>query len=176
MSIVVGANVIIRPFSGFRDPSLPTGYWVGNGTVTGDGSGGTMAVDLRFQFTDGPRMSSFFSLEQFYVTSTDNVAQNVRLSTFNMDRLSPSLLPNPRWSVPLLPTDVNIDNASSEVNGRLGIFLGSPSNAEVTSIIQAIANEVSATLLTLGAQGYVWGPRAILTEGGLQRPAQGLYT
>lgn len=153
---------------------MPLGIWRATESVIGDASGGVEEIDIRFQFTDGPRSSLLFSLEQYHVSATRASAGTVRMQTLNMDRQDPTTLPTPIWSVPLLPASQGGVATADAERGRL--FLGAPSGPNETSILLFSLNNVLNDILHVTAGGYYWGPRSINAEGGPSKPLEGLYS
>jgi len=172
VSVITAVTVALRPFSGYRDPRFPLGIWRGVESSIGDASGGFNEVDIRFQFTEGARSSLFFSLEQLMITNTESAQREARLFTLNMDRVDPTTLPTPAWTVLLKATIVG---AAAALLDRGSLFLGSPSDPNATAILGVQMTNVLNAIMHINVQGYYWGPRSVLQDGGLQKPPQGLF-
>lgn len=171
--------ITIRPFTGYRDPSLPIAMWLGSANVTGDGSLGVMSAIIAFTLASAPRSGNLYSLEQVTAHATLGApSHNFRLTADNMESISSDGI-NQRFqavgSFSSGPDTIAADLNLGALAALRGIFLGTQAiGLAMASLILADINE-DTSILTLIAQGYVWGPRSVLAEGGPSRPLQGLY-
>lgn len=179
MSVIQSIMAIIRPFMGFEDPGLPTGVWMGRVSSLGDGTGGLNRARIEFQASGG-RTGQYFSLEQIMCRSTRvTVADNLRFQISNMD---PFILGQSNGAFAdtyLIPIQQNVAAFAMVMNlataGLLPLFLGTPDADGNSAGVSIEDDNVVATSVDFRAQGYVWGPRSVLSPGGLRRPIDGLY-
>ena len=180
MSISLSALVSIRPFRGYVDPGLPTGYWSFFGSVLGDGSGGLMSVFVRMQIASSPNPSQYYSLEQLMVRQTsDAVDVPARLSVANMDPQpdvgSTGALQD-TYNLPLFFDLSGFNGASLRLSDSpTPLFIGHPIDNNLASGLNFDHGNVNAASLVIRAQGYFWEPGAINASNGLRRPVDGMY-
>jgi len=177
LSVATVTSVRYRFFPGFPDDSLPIGYWAVSGLTLGDASGGTREVQLEFNPATAPRGAVFFSLEQVTVHDGNNAAKQGEFRTVNMDPipgLSAVAITN-RWA-----GDLEAGAASAMLNPATqtvlrGWWLGRQAVAAVATQFRFLTTNSDLNILTVTAQGYLWGPRSQNAPGGPSRPLQGLY-
>ena len=174
MSVVATFPVLQRPWRGYSDPGLPVGMWVAQGTILGDASGGTQAVLFNFKGEGDPLGGRFYNVEQIEAHSTTLSTASAELSLQSFDVIGSTGLVTRRIHF-LLITDA-ITNASLQTDTiRLPIFLGRPQLIDIASEVAfSTVNQLNETFFAT-AQGYIWEPRSVLTEGGLRRPLDSLY-
>ena len=180
MSVANLTPIQHRPFRGSRDPGLPKGIWLVQGSVLGDAGGGTLSFDILFK--DGslpnPESSLFYNIEQKLVVSSLDGGINVFMNPANWDEISPGATGSTFQGYALVLADLGLTNGSGEngsnVQGPLPWFLGQVrKNATNTIIRFSMAN--TAVSLAVKAEGYYWGPEAINAPGGPRRPGDSLY-
>jgi len=160
-----------RRFNGYTDPRYPEGFWFGRVAVTGDATGGVAALTIQFN-TDLTRVSSrIFSLEQLSVFSDETNNRNLSLSVGELG--GPTGVQLRGFYQMLMVTFVN-GNALFETP-FLPLFLGAQNRVGLASFVAVTGANVDTVVMDFEAQGYWWGPRSILAEGGPQRPPTGLY-
>jgi len=176
MSVIVQEFVQGRRYSGYRDPRYPLGTWFAAGTVTGDGTGGTASVDLVFSPATAPTLNSnLYSIEQLSIRDTENVSTTYRVTATNFV--------GPRNQTLLHTYGMTLVGEDGAAFGVLAgadlaflpIFIGAQSQQGTTASFTAIRNNTTGIVTIFEAQGYFWGPRSVLTDGGPQRPPTGLY-
>ena len=176
MSLGFSERVDIRPYSGYNDPSLPIAAWVAQSGRAGDASAGVINLDFFFQRDDDPLISEFFSLEQIAVDIVSGSSLEGSVQTLNMDQLAPNRpLSDQKWNFTL----TSFNNAAAlalDSSNVLPLWLGTPNRVEGDSGIRFFFVNVDLRLYQIIIQGYVWGPRAVLHEGGPRRPVGGLFT
>lgn len=165
-----------RRFNGYADPRLPEGYWMGSVTSNGDATGGSHALRLIYALaTDLFLNTRMYSLEVFNLASNTQTAQNGRLTVTNLGgrNLEQSLVHQTR-----LETETEQVGATMNARDLVGIrriFLGSQLTAASQADISVIMPNNDGITWVLQAEGYWWGQRSVLADGGPQRPPSGLY-
>lgn len=174
MSVVSQQDVFYRRFSGYQDPRFPEGYWFARGTVTGDATGGVMALDLVFTAAAITSLNSrIYSLEQLSLTQGDNTDRTYELRGLNMTGLPLAFTHNYAIEVRGLPGGGGALDLR-ELAG-LPLFLGSQNEVGTTQSVSLIIDNVNGLTYRAEGEGYWWGPRSVLIDGGPQRPPTGLY-
>jgi len=176
VTISVVNGISIRPWRGYDDPGLPVGMWFAQNAVTGDGSGGSMAVLFEFKSEAEPVSGRFFNLEQLTAHSSNiiNVACSLQLTNF--ETLGPVGLVNRNWRFEVQDNSNGVAAMNSFTQVPLPLFMGSV--APVASLAAQLAVSkinVNITSFVVTVQGYIWEPRSIQAEGGLRRPVDSLY-
>lgn len=178
VSIVEQVDIEYRHWGAYEDPRLPVGLWVGRGNVTGDGSGGLRTITLVFNPATAPLLSLAFSLEQVSIRDGDNVTKTLHLATSTLDPLA-GQANTFEIGVDVVASQNSIALLSENGSRALrGLFLGrvSAELALQTAGLSLIGTNLSAPILRLSAQGYVWAARSqSAPNGGLLRPNPGLY-
>ncbi len=176
MSVVGSTQIAYRRFSGWLDPRYPQGFWLGTVTVLGDASGGTLTASLIFaEATQANLNSSMFSLEELGVSSLVGADRDVRISTDNLGRDGPGAIVH-RMQVEMGVIGGIGDTAMKTDTLRLPIYLGAMRIIGVqTRLICGLNNGGVGLDVRFEAQGYWWGSRSVLVDGGPQRPPTGLY-
>ncbi len=179
MSVLEESDVLRRPYGSYADPALPVGIWVARAQVTGNATGGQAVIQVNFALSTQLRTEEAFSLEQI-TTATDGAGgRNAMLLTHNMDRdLSGVGLANAaqRWSFNQRNLTVGGSAISAlEALGFRGLFFGRQHEANTATGFSVIWDNTDGFTNSVRVQGYVWGPRAVSTPSGPQRPLQGLY-
>ena len=174
MSVVADFPLIQRPWKGYSDPGLPVGMWVAQGTILGDASGGSQAVIFTIKGEGQPLGARFYNVEQVECNFTDQGNFPAELSIQNMDVIGSTGLVTRRLHFDLL-TD-GVTNSGLQTNTiHVPIFLGRPQLIGIAAeLVFATPNQLNETLFAT-AQGYIWEPRSLLTDGGLRRPLDSLY-
>jgi len=176
MAIVGQIVVESRRYSGWVDPRYPIGYWQAALALTGDASGGSLGIDLVFQLATSPGLNSqLYSVERFGITIGDDSNRVVRLAAVNMS--GPS---NEGFSHEYaIDTNTFTNITGVAVRGgeltMLPWFLGSQRIAGTTASLSLGTQNKDAVVFKLEAEGYRWGARSVLVDGGPQRPPTGPY-
>jgi len=177
MSVVDTSQVAYRRAQGYAQPGLPEGYWLGSVTMEGDASGGTITGSLIFSEATPALNSRIYSLEQFALfTLNEDADREINLFTDNLGHDGPAALTN-RWTLSTLGEAAGTNSAlRPESATLLPLFLGSMRIVGiVTRIGVLLSNPGAARDYRFEAQGYWWGARAVLVDGGVKRPPNGLY-
>ena len=175
MAVGFSFRVDVRPYSGYANPSLPIAAWVGQGTAVGDATGGNLNMDFFFQNDDEALITELFNLEQVALDTTAGVNTPGILRLISMDNLAPNRpMFGQIWSFTMNTRlgDTAIDMTRGSV---LPLWLGAPNREEGDSGIRFFFDNVDARIYGVTIQGYIWGPRSVLAEGGPQRPPNGLF-
>jgi len=180
VAVTVAVNPRRRRFNGWNDPRYPTGFWSLQHFLTGTASGGLQTIIFRFWDNGVPLDTQMYSLEQLSLQYTDNVTPRpISIRTAGFDNLV-SFNGQPDLGVVVLPITGPATGAIAmmtpqDANYFRGIFLGAPGNSgQAADLVFAVENTISNILVVAG-QGYVWGPRSVLADGGPQRPPTGIY-
>jgi len=170
-------RVDVRPYSGFTNPSLPVAAWIAQGSIVGDASGGNVTMNF-FVLIDGdPQTSLLYNLEQIAFDASSETVLDVILSTRNMDTLAPNRpVFDRRWQFQTVAasnlsfTALPLDKAS-----MLPLWLGAPNRDEGDAGLRVQYKNTDLQQFLITMQGYMWGPRSVLNEGGPRRPQGGLF-
>ena len=177
MSVFTTFRLDVRPYSGYNDPSLPIAAWIAQGSLVGDASGGTLTFAFRIQTDGDPQISELYNLEALQYDTSNEAIQDVILSTRNMDSLSSfRAVFDQRWVFQTEGAAATNRSAGRLDRGTiLPLWFGSPNRDEGDADIrlETVNNDLRLYLATL--QGYMWGPRSVLAEGGPRRPVGGLF-
>lgn len=176
MTIAQNFRTEVRPYSGYNDPSLPIGAWIGQGVLIGNATGGFLQMNLLFQFGQQELVSELYNVEQFTADVSANTTQVAEIQTRNMDRLAGDRLVGvQRWQFPVIGDGVN--NAMSQLESQAGlpIFLGRPTTRLLECGVRVQFANTDLLTFSCTLQGYIWGPRSVLAEGGPRRPVNGLF-
>jgi len=175
VSLGIDFRVDIRPYSGFTDPGLPVASWISQAGGAGDASGGQLDFGFFFQLDGQPLISELFNLEQISIDTTSGTSADCLLETVNMDNLA---LNRPgstqQWMFKSAGgTGLGGRSAYDGFSNVLPLWLGSPNRDEGDSGLRMTFDNVDLLLVAVTLQGYMWGPRAVLAEGGPRRPVGG---
>lgn len=168
----------IRPFSGYSDPALPIGAYIAQGGLAGDASGGQVVFSFVFMGEQTVLITEMFNLEQISIDTDAFAIDSVMMETINLDNLSRNrAASNQKWtfatsSAPASDSAVRLDQTQG-----LPIFLGAPNLTALsgTAVLRFTFINVDLRLYAITIQGYIWGPRSVLAEGGPRRPVGGLF-
>lgn len=157
--------------NGFLAPALPDGRWQAQVAVAGDGSSGTSTLSVVFAEAAAAPNEQLYSLE--YLSFRNNAISVVRslLNIINM-------LHSGSWSYPLLmeQKDTGVTgNASRADMLQLPLFLGSQDNLASEARLEVVSVNTNVVTDRITVGGYFWTPRAILADGGPQRPPTSLW-
>jgi len=177
MTVLAVADVVYRRFNGYSDPRYPEGYWMGAVSVLGDGSGGLAVTTLHLQPGSTSLSSRIFSLEalsHFNNSTTDALAA---LETVNLGGPTNVLSIGFRRIMALEVTAVPVFGSAIRPRDLdlLPLFLGSQLVATTTAQVALSTPNVTGITYNLEAEGYWWGSRSVLQQGGPQRPPTGIY-
>jgi len=175
MSIIDVNDITYRKFSGYEDPRYPSGMWLGEGLVTGDGSGGDSTVQIDFSKAAGLRNSQYYSLEEIFAVKGNNVSAAGDMLVTNFD-VGDELIGR-RYHFLLLATEGGVSNLTlSPTAGTLRMFLGQQSTPNSAQSISFIIDNTNLIDFAVRIGGYVWSARSSSVPGGPQRPPTGLYS
>jgi len=177
MAIVGQIIIESRRYSGWLDPRYPIGFWQGALTLTGDASGGALAIDLLFQQANGGafRNSQLYSVERFAAETDDESSRDAQIRAVNMG--------GPDNVGFLQGYRVIIDSVAGTGKSALATeamnlvpwFVGAQRTAGVSASVSLVADNANGIAFHFEAEGYRWSPRSVLVDGGPQRPPTGLY-
>lgn len=174
MTVSIDTQHFRRPFAGYTAPSLPEAIWVASSSVVGDGSGGVREVRIVLQAAGQARSGNMFSLEQLTLRETNLSGTNYLVETVNMDTIG-KLVGQAGYMQTLGLTNL-VDGSANVAQGKtaLPLFLGAPFATGI-AVVAFRSDNISGQTLSAFAQGYIWGPRSLLAEGGPQRPANSIF-
>lgn len=170
MAIVNVTDIEYRKFSGFVDTRYPTGYWEGQGTVTGDASGGDMTAQIDFSKAAGLRDSQYYSLEEFmaFPSTAGGGVMSILVTNFGLGTR--------RYSATLVAGQGGVSAFTwGDIAGIYGLFLGQQRVVNTATGLSFTLDNVDGTVVTVLIGGYVWSARSTSVAGGPQRPPTGLY-
>lgn len=168
----------IRPFSGYSDPGLPIGSYIAQGGLAGNASGGQVVFNFTFQDEQPNLITEMFNLEQVAIDTDAFAIDDVLMTTVNMDSLSRNRpASDQRWSLSTNPTPASDSAVPMHETAGLPLWLGSPnlSSLSGTATLRFFFVNVDLRLYAVTIQGYIWGPRSVLADGGPRRPVGGLF-
>lgn len=180
MSVSATARVLLRRFNGYTDPRYPIAFWAARQAILGNGTGGEQEIRIEFASgTEAALNSNMYSLEQIGVLTSNNVDANGVIITRNMDPIIASLT-NVENATHFQIEAVGTPSQGAAIAARdagalRGMFLGGQDLLPQGTRIQIVTPNVDLSLFTVTVQGYVWGARSVLADGGPQRPPTGLY-
>jgi len=176
MAVIAQIVVESRRYSGWIDARYPIGYWQAALTVTGDGTGGLLAVDLVFQGAVPAFLNSqMYSVERIGLETNSSTAEAVRIVAINMAGPA-NLVFSHEYTITLL-AQPNLAGAAlgPDVLNLLPWFLGSQRTPGTTASLSVVAQNTNGRSFKFEAEGYRWSARSVLVDGGPQRPPTGLY-
>lgn len=173
MSVLRDDIVKLYPFAGFTDPALPMGTWASLITVPGDAGGGVRTAQCNFSVQGQASPALFFSLEQLYFTDAENVTRDLAVILQNM--LSVGQVFTKAFSWGLIANVAGVASREPTQAAMEPMFLGSPLKGTTGAIRAAVGNSDGDDFV-MNAEGYYWSARSLNAEGGLRRPASGLYS
>lgn len=176
MSVGFDFRVDIRPYSGYNDPSLPIASWISQAGAAGDATGGIFNMGFFFQLDGDAQISELFNLEQLSFDTSNTNDREVIIETVAMDTLAANRPASPqKWQFRIEGASSTGAAALSLGSTLLPLWLGSPNRDEGDSGLRITTANVDLLLYAATLQGYVWGPRSVLAEGGPRRPVGGLF-
>lgn len=175
MSVELRAPIVPRMWRGYDDAGLPEGAYIGNTVSLGDVSGGTNSILFEFKRDSEAVSGRYYNLEQLNIFTTNTLTQLAFLQIRNFEQLGPFQIGQRDWTM-LLSSSPNSVSSMSFADTFPGLFLGQVSRvANIGSLLEIGVNNVNGVLVAATVQGYVWGARSNLAEGGLRRPVESLY-
>jgi len=176
MSIVAQIVVESRRYSGWIDPRYPIGYWQAALALTGDATGGVIGIDLVFQDALSARLNSqMYSVERFMARTSDGVTRTAQLQAVNMGGPSNEGFSH-EYALFLTPyTGFGGASLRGETMPTLPWFLGSQRTPGITASLSFVSDNTDTIIFKFEAEGYRWGARSVLVDGGPQRPPTGPY-
>lgn len=181
MAVSTTTEVSYRRFQGYSTPQYPTGYWYARQAQLGDATGGTQSVIFQFVPATATQLNSnMFSLEEISATASNNVTAYAGVVSHNLDSFGLPTGANAKgvWlyqvgtsTFPVIGSSLFARDAAALVPW----FLGSQRLTGMMTGLEFATPNVNLSLLTVYAQGYIWGPRSVLADGGPQRPPNRLY-
>ncbi len=175
MSIVEVTPIQYRKFSGWEEPQFPSGYWIANARVTGDGTAGDMLVQANFSEASGLRNSQYYSLEEISLSIAQAASETVRMAIVNFD-LGAGVVNSRQYTLVLVVDQIlSASLEPDRIGALLGTFLGDQISPNTAMAITMGLDNVSGVPMDLFMGGYVWSARSTNVPGGPQRPPTGLY-
>lgn len=153
--------------------------YVAQASAVGDGTGGDLRIIFRFKTEGGPVSARFFNIEQIslFLDLSAETTKNCALNCAGFDRVGNEVMQDREWSGQL--TNNTRSGITALIYDRLPpfpIFLGqSDISPGGSSSVGMGTDNVDTEVLRGTIQGYIWDPRSVSAEGGLQRPVQSLY-
>jgi len=176
MTVSGDFRIDVRPYSGYVEPSLPIAAYIGQGSLIGDASGGTINFSFVYQRNDDAQISEMFNLEQLAMDSSLNDFLPVTMRLVAMDSLSQNRPAFGQiWSLELDAISGSTDTALSSRRPQLPLWFGSPNRDEGDGLVRFTTVNTDLALYAVTIQGYMWGPRSVLAPGGPQRPVGSLF-
>jgi len=174
MSVSVDTQHFRRPFAGWEDPALPEAIWVASSSALGDGGGGVREIRVVLQAAGQARSGNMFSLEQLTLRETNLSGTNYLVETVNMDTVG-GLVGQAGYMQTLGLTNL-VDGSANVAQGKTAqpLFLGAPFAIGI-AVVAFRTDNITGQTFSVFAQGYIWGPRSILAEGGPRRPAGSIF-
>ncbi len=175
MTVFTAFRYDVRPYTAYSEPGLPIASYIAQGGIVGDASGGNAIIEFTFMGEQEELITELFNVEQYEVDTNAAGAQTFIIETINMDTLSRNRPASKRkWHGATSPASGNsaLDVADSLMRP---IWLGSPNldaRAGTAGYRFTFAN-VDLRLYAATIQGYIWGSRSVLAEGGPRRPVGG---
>jgi len=157
------------------DPGLPESAWRAFGRVTGDASGGFMALQLDFQKAGLPLSARMWSLEMLSMNTTNALAT----ISINANNLGEVLGAAPFSGTGYALQMIGADGLGQNIQGRdlafLPWFMGAPRQPGVAAGLSWITANVNLGTVDVWARGFVWGPRSQTIQGGPRRPVGSVF-
>lgn len=177
MSVITQIVVESRRYSGWIDPRYPIGYWQAALTIVGDATGGVVGLDLVFQGASPPTLNSqMYSVERLGLTQGNSGNRQIRISAINMaGPANQGFLHEYTFLMLGQDTGLNKSAIRADMLSILPWFLGSQRTRGITASLSAVLPNVDGIGFTFEAEGYRWGARSVLVDGGPQRPPTGPY-
>lgn len=158
------------------DRGLPEQAWRAAASVTGDATGGAMALQVDFQKATNPLSARMWSLELLAATASVAVT-GMLVSAFNMGIV--------RAAAPTVGVGFSVDMAAAAGGGVEALrardltflpwFLGAPRQRGLAAGITIAVSNTDMAILDIVLRGYVWGPRSQTFEGGPRRPVGSVF-
>lgn len=180
MSVALLVPIQHRPFRGYDDPGLPNGIWLIQSGVLGDGSGGSLTLDIVFK--DGsravPESSQLYDIEQMTVFSTLDGSHIIDINPSNWDDLTPGSTGTVATAFAAQLTTFDVGSGSA-LGGEVAMsptkwFLGQVRKNTTNTIVRFRMTN-TAVSLAVKAEGFYWGPESLNAPGGPRRPVDSLY-
>lgn len=176
MAVIAQIVVESRRYSGWTDARYPIGYWQASLSVTGDATGGGLAIDLVFQGAAPPSLNSqMYSVERISASAASAGDKTAKLTAVNMGGPANQGFTH-EYSVTMQAQSAF---SRSAIEGNqltfLPWFLGSQRTPGITASLSILHVNDDTVVFQFEAEGYRWGPRSVLVDGGPQRPPTGLY-
>jgi len=176
MAVIAQIVVESRRYSGWIDPRYPIGFWQASLSVTGDASGGLLAIDLVFQGAVPAALNSqMYSVERIGATQDTSTGRIYRVGAVNMGGPANTGFRH-EYTVPMVGHSGGGAAAlSGDTFTFIPWFLGSQRTPGITASLSLVGLNSNNVTVTFEAEGYRWSPRSVLIDGGPQRPPTGLY-
>jgi len=174
MSVSGSSPVGRREWGGEDDPRLPTGMWIGQFSILGDGGGGSMTVELILMEAAAPALdSNLYSLELVNIAFAGAVTQDVVLQTFGLGESDGVQA----WNIAMNNTTALTVSfpLPRDLRAVTPTFLGSGLAQGTATGIRAVTANINSAILNFQAEGYIWDARARSILGGPRVPLGALY-
>ena len=136
--------------------------------------GGFREVDIVFQLSTAAALDSqLYNLEQLDIRSTAASDVDVMLRVLVMD---PPMLSDRRIGFTLGNlTGLGRGITPTDQRGLRGLWFGTPAQIGTSGLVAIQMVNQDTHTLHVSAQGYIWGARSVMADGGPQRPPSSLY-
>jgi len=175
MAVITVVDIESRKFSGYEEPELPSGHWIGEGASVGDATGGDNSLQINFTPAGNLRNSQYYSLEEMMLLHGDTSTLFVQMLIANLDTGFSSLT-GLNHTIPIVGNEGAQGGALTPVGRLIKLFLGQQTTPNSQSGITYTVDNTNAVALTVRIGGYIWSARSTSRSGGPQRPTNGLYS
>ncbi len=156
--------------------NLPAGIWTGQGSVVGDVSGGEAFVNFNVIELTEPFSALVLNVEQIELTDDGGNSVTVLFEATGFEEHDPDANRNVIFHIltivgPTAATGISLTNTLQKP-----IFLGRCDRTSgQDSRIRLIWDNVNGIRTRAALFGYYWGPEAMNSVGGPQRPAGAIF-
>jgi len=175
MSVTSTSDVQYRRFNGYADPRYPEGMWWGSARSNGDASGGQNTITLRFAGAGVPKSSKLFSIGTLSIRSNEAVDRVAELFVSNFDGPTNEQLEHRMALVIASITNPSRNAVRARELTAFPLFLGAHRAQGTQALASVIVVNTTGVEYFFQAEGYWWGGRSIMADGGPQNPPQGIY-
>jgi len=179
VTVIDDFRVDIRPYSGYANPAFPIASYIAQGGSVGDATAGSVFQNLLFRVGEEPfavQSAQMYNIEQLSIDAATTASPNCLMTTTNMDQLAPTRIASPqKWNLHTVSDQVGESSLELQALSGLPIWLGRENSGGLDAGVRFEWDNIDLRLYAVTMQGYCWGPRSVLAEGGPQRPPFGLF-